>query len=173
MSMMIGNKFCHLCNLSLSSFNSSSRRVTHTAQATGGCKHRIIYNSMVASDYSKLLEVATPSKYSYTNPITKVYHTFWRTFKNYSTVFFALTGNHRQNLEPIPSYTKEIRAISTPKSKVSFQPLHYHDWPKFFEKETGSVIHILGELRTNFCLVTRVTEQTLVWGYRNDRTNSM
>ena len=102
------------------------------AQATGGCKHRIIYNSMVASDYSKLLEVATPSKYSYTNPITKVYHTFWRTFKNYSTVFFALTGNHRQNLEPIPSYTKEIRAISTPKSKVSFQPLH-HDWPKLYE----------------------------------------
>ena len=30
-------------------------------------------------------------------------------------------------LEPIPSYTKEIRAISTPKSKVSFQPLHYYD----------------------------------------------
>ena len=35
-------------------------------------------------------------------------------------------------MEPIPSYTKEIRAISTPKSKVVFQPLH-HDWPKLYE----------------------------------------
>ena len=40
-------------------------------QATGGCKHRIIYNFMVASDYSKLLGVATPSKYSYKNPIPR------------------------------------------------------------------------------------------------------
>ena len=43
-----------------------------------------------------------------------------------------LTGNPRQNLEPIPSYTKEIRVISTSKSKVYFQPLH-HEWPKFYE----------------------------------------
>ena len=43
------------------------------SQATGGYKHRVIYN---ASDYYKLLGVATPSIYNYTNPITKVYHTF-------------------------------------------------------------------------------------------------
>ena len=45
-------------------------------QETGGCKHRIIYNSMVASDYSKLLGVVTSFKYSYKIPYNKVSHTY-------------------------------------------------------------------------------------------------
>ena len=38
---------------------------------------------------------------------------FWCTLRNYSPVFVALTRIHRQNLEPIPSSTKEIWVIFT------------------------------------------------------------
>ena len=51
--------------------------------------------------------------------MNKVKRSFWRTFKNYFPVFIVLTETLRQNLEPIPSYSKEIGAIFTLLSWVS------------------------------------------------------
>ena len=86
-----------------------------------GLQHRQLE---VVSNYYKLLRVVTPFIYL---QLHKRYNQGKPNFLTYLQKLFQcssclFTGNHGQNLEPIPSYTKKNRAIFAPKSKVSLQP---------------------------------------------------
>ena len=59
------------------------------------------------------------------------------------TCFFVPTGSHRQILEPIPSYKKEIRAISTSLNQLFVFPnllTFLYQFIKFYTKNVNKFI---------------------------------